>query len=75
MSTVADNILGAPPGISPKPSQSPLRAPSPSSGAPHAAGAQPATAPDFKAAKAALGFWWVGPVSYTHLTLPTTPYV
>ncbi len=60
MSTVADNILGAPPGISPKPSQPPLRAPSPSSGAPHAAGAQPATAPDFKAAKAALGFWWVG---------------
>lgn len=60
MSTVADNILGAPPGISPKPPQPHQRAPSPPSNAPHALGARPATVPDFKAAKASPGVWWAG---------------
>lgn len=60
MSTVADNILGAPPDISPKPSQPPLRAPSPSPSAPSAPSARVAAVPDFKAATASAGFWWTG---------------
>jgi NitT/TauT family transport system permease protein len=58
MSTVADQILGAPPGISPKPSPPPLPAPGAS---PHASiSARPAAVPDFKAAHAFQRFWWTG---------------
>lgn len=45
MSTVADNILGAPQGAAPKP---PPRAPA------------AAAAPGFKASAAPAGFWWTG---------------
>lgn len=57
MSTVADNILGVPTGISPKPSQQPLHVPSPSFSAPNV---RPATVPDFKATTVSVGFWWAG---------------
>ncbi|PJI97892.1 NitT/TauT family transport system permease protein [Acidovorax sp. 69] len=54
MSTVADNILGAPPGAAPRPATSSSRSPSP----PQAV--HTVKVPDFKAAAASVGFWWTG---------------